>query len=211
MAQTNFAKVWSYPNTALIYPATPPGTIASKVCHSLNNRPTVWIYSDPWGDIPALTGIEHSEFVCRADWFDIWRDANQQVLGKINALGVPVFLVGAHCDVIDCDFSNIFVAHPSWQTFMAESLELVSNNNIHIEDRTIEHCIAQEIYFRFFHDNPALTPDAELKDLVVDQWLLWDQFHRHGLMYEHHPTNASYTIFAEALRPQLDKWLDNVR
>lgn len=211
IAQTNFARVWNYPNNTLTYPSTPPGTIVNRVKGLLDNNPVVWIYSDPWGDIPWLTGIPHSEFVCRADWFDIWRDANQQILRKINQLGVPVLLIGAHCDVIDCDFANITVAHPSWQMFMAESLGLVVDQKIQVQNRTIEHCIAQEIYFGFFHANPDIEPDSVLKDLVIDQWMLWDQFHQAGLMWDHHPTNASYTLFAEALRPQLNEWLNNVR
>lgn len=204
---TNFAKVWGYPTQQFIYPSAPPGSIADWVKQKIGNLPTVWVYSDPWGDIPRLTGISHAELVTRPDWFNIWRDANRQVLSKINSLGVPVFLIGTHCDIIDCEFSNIFIGHPSWQYFMAESLDLVSDGHIQIDNQTINHCIAQEIYFRFSYENPEIKYHNSLNDLVISQWMLWEEFYKTGLMYEHHPTSKSYRVFAEYLRPSLDNWL----
>lgn len=206
VAQTNFAKSWQLDYVEYVFPSTPPGTIANKL-KSLNG-PTVWIYSDPWGDIPEITGCSHAEYVTRTDWFDIWKEANQKILSKINALNVPVFLIGAHCDVIDCNFSNITVGHSSWQKYMAEQLNLVVNNDIVVSDRTIKHCIAQEIYFRYFYENPDINVNPGLHDQIIDQWLLWDCFHQQGLMYDHHPTWASYRQFANYLRPRLLSWLN---
>lgn len=206
-AETNFAKEWKLPCIPKIFPSVPPATIADRLKAQPLKFPIVWVYSDPWGDIPRLTGIELNDFVARADWFDIWRDANQKVLHKINSLGVPVFLIGAHCDIIDCNFSNITVGHSSWQKFMAQELDCVKDNTIIIDNRPVSHCIAQEIYFRFFHENPEITPALTLKDLVIDQWILWDKFHHRGLMYDHHPTAASYKKFAEHLKPGVQQWL----
>jgi hypothetical protein len=204
--QTNFAKVWQIPYVGHVFPSQPPSTIADKL-KSLPG-PTVWIYSDPWGDIPRLTGCSLSEFVSRQDWFDIWQEANQKILHKINAFDVPVFLIGTHCDVVDCNFSNITVAHPSWQKYMSEQLGLVHDNSIVIEGRTIKHCVAQEIYFRFFYENPDIKVDLGLKDLITDQWMLWEQFRCQGLMFYYHPTRRSYQNFANYLKPQLLSWLN---
>lgn len=206
---TNLAKEWQLSCDQRLYPSTPPGTIADKLQKINNDRPTVWVYSDPWGDIPRLTGCSFSEYVSRDDWFDIWREANQEVLKRINALGVPVFLIAAHCDVIDCDFSNITVACPSWQKRMAHQLELVIDDTIVVEGRYIKHCIAQEIYFRYMHENPDVSIAPVLKDTIIDLWILWQKFHEHGIMYDNHPTKKSYQEFARYLKPMLTTWLEN--
>lgn len=206
---TNFAKVWDLPYNEFIYLSAPPFTILENVRSELENfLPIVWVYSDPWGDIPTLTGIPHEEYIQREDWLDIWKLANKKILEGINSLGNPVFLIGTHCDVIDCNYENITVGYSSWQKFMADQLGFLKNNRIYIKDRVIDHCVAQEIYFRFFYENPNLTPAGTLYDLIIDQWMLWDEFYKTGIMYEHHPTKYSYDLFARFLKPKLVNWLD---
>lgn len=205
---TNLAEVWKIPYNKRFYPSTPPGRIVDLVAEDGAHRPIVWVYSDPWGDIPRLTGCTFQEYVSRSDWFDVWREANQQVLRKINSLGVPVFLIGAHCDIIDCDFSNITIACQSWQKHMADQIGLLAGDTIRIENRSIDHCVAQEIYFRYFHENPNVPVSDDLKNYIIDLWMLWKRFHDNGIMYEHHPTKESYQNLAKHLEHTMTTWIN---
>lgn len=200
---TNFAKQWSQPYVEQVFSSTPPLTIARQV---RNDLPIVWVYSDPWGNVPEITGITFKEYVSRNDWFEIWQYCNDYILRSINNIGVPVFLIGTHCDVITCDkYSNIIVAHPSMQKWMAQQVGILVDDQISIpsENIIIDHCIAAEIYSKFLYENPGINGDPVLKDLLIDQWIFWKQLENNGYMFDVHPTRKSYIEFAEILHPKL--------
>jgi hypothetical protein len=206
---TNFAKQWQLPYVEQVFPSTPPLTIAQKVRTDL---PIVWVYSDPWGNVPEITGIAFKDYVSRTDWFEIWQHCNDHILRTINNIGVPILLIGTHCDIIACNnYPNINVAHASMQKWMAQQAGMLTNNQICIpnENITINHCFAAEIYSRFLHENSKVDGDLILKDLLIDHWIFWKQLEKAGYMYDVHPTKKSYTQFAELLRPTLLDFLND--
>lgn len=206
---TNFAKQWQLPYTAQLFPSTPPLSIAKQV---KTNLPIIWVYSDPWGNVPEILKMSWAEYVSRPDWFDLWKYCNRQILKAINDLSVPVLLIGSHCDIIDCTYPNITVAHPSMQKWMAEQINLVKNNQISIPDENvlIDHCFAFEIYARFLYENPDVEGDNALKECLTDHWIFWKQLEKFGYMYDVHPTRKSYEQFAKLLKPTVEEFV-NVR
>ena len=208
---TNFAKQWQLPYIEQVFPSMPPLSIAQRV---KTNLPIVWIYSDPWGNVPEITGIAFEEYVSRVDWFEIWQYCNNHILHAINNLGVPVLLIGTHCDIMACDnYPNITIAHASMQKWMAQQVGLLSNNQVCIptENIIINHCFASEIYSRFLYENPTINGNPVLNDLLIDHCIFWKQLENNGYMYDNHPTKKSYTQFAKVLRPKLINFLNDVQ
>jgi hypothetical protein len=203
---TNFAKEWNLRCVQQIFPSMPPLSIAKRVRTDL---PIVWVYSDPWGNVPEIANVSFAEFVSREDWFDIWQECNDVVLKKINDLGVPVLIIGTHCDVINCHYSNITVAHPSMQKWMAEQIDLFKNDKIVVPEEgiVISHCIAHEIYFKFFTENEDVQVDSGLKDLVLDHWIFWRRLEQMNLVYDTHPTRYSYEKFSKLIKPCVEKFI----
>ena len=209
---TNFAKHWQWPFRSRVYPSAPPLSIVKYLCESERQTlPIVWVYSDPWGNIPDITGIALKDYVQRQDWFDIWRDCNRHILKSIAEIGPPVLIIGSHCDIIDCDFDNIIVASHSMQKFMAHlaGITVVDDTVIMPHDNIkINHCFAMEIYFRFFHETSDIVPCNDLHDRVVDLWVFWKKLEQAGLMYDVHPTRTSYENFAQSLLPMVTTFLN---
>lgn len=207
---TNFANEWGIPYIDATLQASPPLTILDRV-KSLNSQlPIVWIYSDPWGDVPRITGLTHQEYVKRADWFDIWRECNCYTLNAINQLGNPVLIIGTHCDVIDCDYNNITIANSSMQQWMATQAK-IDIKNLNLADGsciTIPHCFAMEIYLKFFHDYPDIVPDPSLLSQVWDLYFFWKELEKNNLMYDVHPTAHSYITFSKELKDKVQNFLD---
>jgi hypothetical protein len=77
-----------------------------------------------------ISGVSQVEFarafLTSADPIGIVKTLEQQFYRRLNSLGVPVALIGAHTDV-DCEsFDNITVVHPSWQNFLGQRCGLNS-------------------------------------------------------------------------------------
>jgi hypothetical protein len=208
---TNFALEWDIPYTPQVFLSAPPLTIARSV--NLDNRlPIVWVYSDPWGNIESITGMTRAEYVQRGDWFSIWQECNRYIFQTISKLGPPVFLIGTHCDIVDCDYSNITIAHPSMQKWMAQAAGIdVVDGVIHLpqDNVQIKHCVAMELYFKFFYDHPEIVVDSVLHEHIINQWVLWDKLSTAGLMFDYHPTRRSYIGFAKSLYLKLTNFLSD--
>jgi hypothetical protein len=215
---TNFASEWKIDHIDITSHATPPGELVDLAeKYSRKDLPIVWIYSDPWGDVPAITGMSHKEYVERSDWFDIWKECNFHNLKRISNLGPPVFIIGSHCDIIDCDFSNIEIGHRSMQKWMAINCNL---SNIKVTDNIIDillpdtrqiqikHCFANEIYLRFLHENDSVQPDSDLHEKLWHQWHFWKELEKNHFMFEFHPTKMSYVNFAKHIREKVIKFLN---
>jgi hypothetical protein len=175
----------------------------------------VWIYNEPILDIKAITGLSPREFLQRLDWQDLWNECNQACLQRIASIGCPVLLIGAHSDIVDCDHSNITVAHPSWQKWLAEKSGFdVTNNQIHVKisDRekfNIDRCWGAEIVQRYIRNNPDVDLD---RDMVMSVWNMlefWIQMSRTGWFSGCHPTRHATEKFAEFLKPTVTKFLQD--
>ena len=202
---TNFATEWKIDYIDITRNSAPPGKLIKLAEKHLDKKlPIVWIYSDPWGDIPSITGMSFKEYVERTDWFDIWKECNFYNLKRISELGPPVFIIGSHCDIIDCTFSNIEIGHHSMQKWMATNCTM---SNIKVLDNIIdivlpdtrqiriEHCFANEIYLRFLYENDFVQPNNDLHDKLWNQWHFWKELEKVNFMYDVHPTKKKLYKF----------------
>jgi hypothetical protein len=177
--------------------------------------PIVWIYNEPILNIGDTTGLTEQEFLCSSDWENIWMHCNKKCLQRIASLGCPVLLIGAHSDIVDCDYPNITVAHPSWQKWLAEKAGFdVTNNQIHVKmykggNFNFEHCWGAEIVQAYIFNNPNIDPPDGLVKSVWDIMEFWRQLSRTGLFSGCHPTRLAHEEFAKFLLPTVTKFLQD--
>jgi len=180
---------------------------------SNSKKPIVWIYNEPILDVVGITGLSIREFLQRVDWRDLWYECNQVCLRRIASFGCPVLLIGAHSDIVDCDYPNITVACPSWQKWLAEKAGFnVTTDQIHVkisdeEKFTIDHCWGAEIVQKYIHNNPDVDPGH---DMVKSTWNIlefWSQLSRTGWFSACHPTRMATEEFAKFLLPTVTQFL----
>jgi hypothetical protein len=183
----------------------------------VNNSPVIWVYNEPINCLNSATGLEVAEFIVRDDWETIWREVNQFCLKKIASLGVPVLLIGAHSDIVDCDYPNITVAHPSWQKFLAEKAGMkVVDSTVHVSmddggDFCVNRCWGAEVVHRYMHEHPNINPDPDLVNSVWDIFFFWKQLEKSGWFYEVHPNYQGNVAFAEYLKPTVLEFLQDIK
>ena len=134
---TNLAKEWGF---KYIDNSLPGCTILNRVKlvkHTLEmypKLPIIWIYGEPLCDMTTITNLSTEEFIQKDDWVDIWHMCNQYCLSQIAALGNPVLLIGAHSDIVNCNYANISIGHASWQKYIANLANIPFNNDkIHVK------------------------------------------------------------------------------
>jgi len=175
--------------------------------------PVVWVYNEPILCLEDATTLTFKEFIQRLDWRDIWEECNQFCLNKINSLNKPVLLIGAHSDIVNCDYPNITVGHPSWQKFLANQAGMTVNNGvIHVTlddgaNISMQHCWGAEVVHRFMHENPDIDPEPSLVDSVWDTFFFWKELEKHDLFNDVHPNFKGNVLFAEHLKPTVVKFL----
>ena len=209
---TSLAKEWGFT-------CIDQSRIASTIPNQLNNipknntKPIVWIYGEPLFSCEEITGVSLVNLLQRKDWDVVRKQCNDFCLKAINALGVPVLIIGAHSDVIDCDYSNITVAHPSWQRYLAEQANmLVDNNKIFVKmddgsNFSISTCWGAEVLHRIMHEHPDVTPSSEITTAIWDIFFFWKELEKADLFFDVHPNYRGNKLFAEHLKPTVAKFL----
>jgi hypothetical protein len=215
---TNLAREWGFNFINAAKPATNALDNFDAVVNIHNkNLPIVWLYNEPIGCLKSVTGLEFDQFIVRDDWQSIWQEVNQFCLKKISSLGVPVLLIGAHCDIVDCDYANLKVAHPSWQKFLAEKAGMkVVDSTVHVTmddggDFCVDQCWGAELIHRCIHQHPNLDPIPDLVDNVWDIFFFWKQLEKLGWFYEVHPNYQGNVAFADYLKPTVLDFLQDVK
>lgn len=214
--RTNLAKEWgiSYLNAAA---ATPEWSVTFDKIVRVSadyNLPIIWIYNEPLANLEKIANINLTTFVQSDNWKEIWRQCNKACLQQIDGLGVPVLLIGGHSDIVDCDFKNITVGHPSWQKYAAEQSGMcVTNGVIDVIPSDggafkLDHCWGAEVIHRFLHENQDIKPHPELLNSVWDCYYFWEELQRRDWFYEVHPNRQSNVEFAKFLKPTVDKFLE---
>lgn len=214
--QTNLAKEWQIPFVNISQSGT---TILNRVSAvnklGSNKLPIIWIYNEPIGNLTDITKLSFLEFIQRADWKDIWKECNQHCLQAINNIGRSVLLIGAHSDIVDCNYDNITIGYPSWQKWMAEQAGLkVDSNTVYVKmddggDFFVSHCWGAEVVHKFIHEHPEITPSIEIVNAIWDIFFFWKELEKADLFYEVHPNRQATTQFAKLLLPTVEKFLQD--
>jgi hypothetical protein len=197
---TNLSKEWNIPCINVSQPGSGVLSQLKEIKQALetNPLPVVWIYNEPLRDVKQATGLWMPEFIQKADWRELSEKSNQFCLEKINELGVPVLLIGGHRDVVNCDYENITVAHPSWQKWLAQQA------GISFDDK---ECWGYELVQVAIHENQNVKPDPELVDSIFDIILFWEELQHRDWFFEVHPNKRGNVEFAKFLKPVVDKFL----
>ena len=209
---TSLAKEWGFPCINQSRVAT---TILDqlKFIPKNNTKPIVWVYGEPLFSYEEITGVSISDLIKRADWDVVRKQCNDFCLDAINALGVPVLIIGAHSDIVDCNYNNITVAHPSWQRYLAEQANMVVHNNkifVEMDDGSnfiIDICWGAEVLHRFMHEHPEVTPSHEVTTAIWDIFFFWKELEKADLFFDVHPNYRGNKLFAEHLKPTVAKFL----
>ena len=210
---TSLAKEWGIPYANY----SQPGSNVMGCIQSLKKAPAlpiVWIYNEPLGCLTEATGLSKEQLVQQSDWQDVWEECNQFCLSAISNLNRPVLLIGGHSDIVNCNYSNITVAHPSWQKFLAQQAGMsVTNDEVYVKmddggNFTVKHCWGGEVMHRFMHENPDIAPSIEITNATWDIFFFWKELEKANLFYDVHPNLKGNKLFAEYLKPMVDKFLE---
>ena len=213
---TNLSIEWSIPCISTAHRAQTNLDGIDKVKNQPKDLPIVWLYSEPISDLTRITGMTFKDVVTRNDWWEIREECNQHCLEEINNLGVPVLLIGAQSDIVNCNLTNIRVAHPSWQRWSAVAAGMTVGEKILVEPTDggsfeFTNCWGAEILHRFIFENPNIMPDSSLVDAIWDVYYFQEELQRRGWFFEVHPNKHSNIEFAKFLRPILLDFLETTK
>jgi hypothetical protein len=133
------------------------------------------------------------------------QDFNQQ----INALGVPVALIGAGTDVTCESYENITVIHSSWQNFLAQRCGLNSFYGwpINVGRTWLKGSVIPE-YGPPVPINLETAPSATVRSETHKIKIFWKIMQQHNLLFEGHPTILGNKLFAQEIKQSVNNWID---
>jgi len=164
----------------------------------------VWLYCEPILDIERLGICTREEFLTSPNSWELRSIANKRILQEMNNLNMPIALIGAHSDVIDCDYENITVINNSWQSFLLDSL----NYDYVGADRIVQGWGA-EVAHRWMAQL-GVSPTKELTDKIIEIFRRWSLLIKEDLFWEVHPTSKATKLFAKEIEKPLYEWIDNL-
>jgi hypothetical protein len=174
----------------------------------------VWITANSLQDGHKISGVSQIEFarafLASDNPLGIVKTLEQQFYRKLNSLGIPVALIGAHTD-IECEsFENITVIHPSWQNFLGQRCGL---NSFYGWPADIAHRWLQGIvipdrgppeHFKL-EANPSPAVVDEIHMLFDDNWRTLE---KNKLFKGAHPTILGNQLFAQEIKQSVNNWID---
>lgn len=209
---TNLAKQWNIPHVdCTMLGATVPMCVSMIKYRQF--APVIWVYNEPIRCIKEATGLTLQQMLQRSDWQDIREDCNQYCLNLISSLNRPVLLIGAHSDIVNCNHANIVVGANSWQKFLAKKAGIpVENDTVYVtcndgSSFSIQHCWGGEVMHRVMYENPYIMPSKEITDAIWDMFFFWKELEKANLFHNVHPNFQGNKLFAEFLKPTVDKFL----
>lgn len=210
---TNLAQEWAIPYHNISKAGTSNlDRVSAYFNLNILDKPLIWVYGEPLTDLEQITGLTKKDFIERTDWQSLRAECNRHCIDQIASLGVPTLLIGGASDIVDCTHSNIIV-FGSWQKWIAQKSGLsIDNNNICVtvnnrESYNIELCWSADIVHYWLHQNPTITPAPELIDSIYSMFALWKKLEHAGLFYQVHPNYRCTELFAEYLKPDIEKFL----
>jgi|TARA_R110002126_G_C10318533_1_gene488688 hypothetical protein len=211
---TNLAKLWNIPHIDQSFVPLDSSCFLQNLENLKETTgPVVWLYHEPISLIKHVCNLTLSDLLVRDDWRDIWKECNQFCLKSIAKLGRPVLLIGASCDIVDCDYENIVVGHKSWQRFLASQAGMITRKgkiNVKMDDGgsfSFRHCWAAEVVHMSMHKNPNINPSKSLTEEIWNIFFFRKQLERNNLFYEVHPNVKGNELFAEHMKPVIENFL----
>lgn len=217
-AKTNLSKEWNMPCIDLSVPGVSVLKSWREIEKNKNKTlPVIFLYHCPSSNVTDITGISYEQFLTRPDWMEIWNRCNQHCLEQIDSLGRPVLLIGAVSTVPDWSYKNIIIGHANWQLWLAEQAGMqIQDQHVLVSpadggNYTLNHFWAAESAHRYLHENPGVTPDKTLLDSVWDVYFFWQTLEKANLFHQVHPNFNGNRLFAEYLRPKVEKFINDCK
>jgi len=137
----------------------------------------------------------------------------QQFYRQLNALGVPVALIGAHTDVECESFDNITVIHTSWQNFLAQQCGL---NSFYGWPADVGHRWLQGIVIPEYGPPEHFELGTDPSKSVVDEIhklfnVNWRILEKNRLFKGTHPNILGNQLFAREIKQSVSNWIDKHR
>ena len=159
----------------------------------------IWVYCGIISDLIHFLPISKKELFKSENFWQIREELNQRILSKINDLNIPVALIGAHSDVVNCDYPNITVIHPSWQKFLGNDLRC--GWEAEVAHREIIEINVTETNFK---------PSKSVVNLIVDTLGDWHNLEMLGVFNNVHPNRKGNELFAKEIKPSVYSFINNL-
>lgn len=211
---TNLAQQWGFDHIDISALGEGNHGCFGRVKRHADDVPVVWLYCEPLLSLGPATGMSMAEFVVSDNWQVIRETCNQYCLNLINSLPNPVFLIGAHSDIVNFNNhkSTLQLGEASWQKWIARQSGLIVDDSIHVTPKdggnyNLDLCWGAEIVHKFLHENPNIDPVPSLLDAVWDVYYFWQHLEQQGWFFEVHPNRLGNVEFAKVLQPKIEKFL----
>ena len=157
----------------------------------------IWIYCEPILDVYH---DDKKDFLINPNFWKIRKQLNEDMLSMINNLNIPTGIIGAHSDIVDCNYPNIEVIHPSWQKFLAEY------SNVALTDGW-----GAEVLHRWqVYEFPGTKISREAVGKICELFASWTQLEINNVFYQVHPNRFGNEIFAKEIRNSVSGFLNNI-
>ncbi len=156
----------------------------------------LWIYCEPISDVLH----EHKkDLIESANFWELRSNINSWTLEMINRLNCPVGLIGGPSDIVDCDYKNITVIHPSWQKFLADQVRV-----------NLEYGWGAEIGHRYaMYEHKNSSPSKEFVNKTADTLHSWTKMELSNIFCGVHPNKKGNELFAKEIKNSVDSFINN--
>lgn len=216
---TNLAREWAINHVSVAVRASTVLEQLFLVQNQIKHTPlpVIWIYNEPVADIKRIIDQDYAQFCTSSNWQELAKTCNDHCLSRINDLGIPILLIGAHSDVTDCDYENITVGHHSWQKWLAaqSGMRVSVDGVITVTPADGSHyslarCWGAEVIQRFLHMRSDVKPTSSLLDAIWNMYYFWEELERRDWFFQVHPNRRGNVEFAKFLKPTIDTFLGEV-
>jgi hypothetical protein len=173
----------------------------------------VFVTGNSLDDGHKIAGTTQTEFakyfLTSNDPIGIVKNLEQHFNQQVNALGVPVALIGAGTDVTCESHENITVIHSSWQNFLGQRCGLNSFYGwpINVGRTWLKGSVIPD-YGPMVPINLETAPSAAVLRETHKIKIFWKTMQQHKLLFGGHPTILSNQLFAQEIQHSINSWLD---
>ena len=147
----------------------------------------------------------------------IVKSLEQDFYQQLNALDIPVALIGAHTDITCDSHDNITVIHSSWQNFLAQQCQTPPVRHISFYGWPVEiaNLWLQGMYIPE-RGAPAKfdlggNPSHEVVFFIDKVMSNWSTMQKNNLFQGVHPNIRGNQLFAKEIKQSVNNWLDKHR
>jgi hypothetical protein len=174
----------------------------------------VFVMANSLQDGYKIAGVSQVDFartfLTSADPIGTIKTLEQQFYYRLNSIGIPVALIGAHTDVECESFDNITVIHQSWQNFLGQRCGL---NSFYGWPADVGHRWLQGIVIPEYgppeHFELGIDPSKSVVDEIHKLFNVnWRILENNRLFKGAHPTILGNQLFAQEIKQSVNNWID---